>query len=344
MKNEIVKIETTQLETVVNESGLAIHEGEEIKKSYLPFLGQLAEVQSQATKINFDSPAEIDEIIARELRLKTVKIRTGSKELKDERKKGYLLRGNLEQAAYNLIEASCKLTEDIFVNVEKAREFAEKKRKEQLRIERSEKLASYVAVETIVMYPLSEMSDEQFTQLYDGLKLAAELKIEADKKAEEKRLAEIEAERVRQEEIRIENEKLKAEAEKREKELAAERKKIEAEREAERKIAADKQKAIEDAAKVEREKAESLAKAEAEKRERLEAALKAKEDAERKAKEDEEARLQAELSKGDSAKVDDLISDLDQLKKKYVFKSQKNKKMYADVSILIEKVIQYIQK
>jgi hypothetical protein len=191
MKNQIVKIESTQLEKVVTESGLAIQEGEEIKKSYLPFLAQLAEIQSQATKINFDSPTEIDETIARELRLKTVKIRTGSKELKDEREKGYLLRGNLEQAAYNLIEASCKITEDVFNNVEKAREIAEKKRKEQLRIDRSEKLSPYT--ESVVMYPLGEMSEEQFSELYAGLRTSHEMRLEAERKAEEKRLAEIEA-------------------------------------------------------------------------------------------------------------------------------------------------------
>lgn len=224
MKNEIVKIESKQLEKVVTESGLAIQEGEEIKKSYLPFLVQLSEIQSQATKINFDSPAEIDETIARELRLKTVKIRTGSKELKDERKKGYLLRGNLEQAAYNLIEASCKITEDVFNNVEKAREIAEKKRKEQLRIDREEKLSPYT--ESVVMCPLGEMSEEQFSELYTGLRTAHEIKLEAEKKAEEERLAAIEAERIKQENIRLENERLKKEAEEKEKALQAERERI----------------------------------------------------------------------------------------------------------------------
>jgi hypothetical protein len=273
MKTEIVKIETTQLETVVNESGLAIHEGEEIKKSYLPFLSQLAEVQSQATKINFDSPAEIDETIARELRLKTVKIRTGSKELKDERKKGYLLRGNLEQAAYNLIEASCKLTEDIFVNVEKAREFAEKKRKEQLRIERSEKLIEFVPAESMYLYALAEMSEEQFDATFDGLKMAHEKKLAEEKKAEEERLAAIEAERVKNEQIRLENEKLKKEAELKVKELEAERELIrkqtdekerlaEIERKKQAQILADQK------AKADEERAELIAKAEKEQKER----------------------------------------------------------------------------
>jgi len=299
MKNEIVKIESTQLEKVVTESGLAIQEGEEIKKSYLPFLVQLSEIQSQATKINFDSPAEIDETIARELRLKTVKIRTGSKELKDERKKGYLLRGNLEQAAYNLIEASCKITEDVFNNVEKAREIAEKKRKEQLRIDRAEKLSPYT--ESVVMYPLGEMSEEQFSELYTGLRTTHEMKLEAEKKAEEKRLADIEAERIRQESIRLENERLKREAEEKEKALQAEREKIRKENaekerlaEIERKKNAENLKAQQE--KAAKEKAELLAKAENERKEkeRLESEIKAKKEADDKAKKDTELKLQAE--------------------------------------------------
>ena len=110
----ISKIEPTQLEQVVKESGLSIQEADEIKKSYLPFVAQLAETQSQADKINYDNPSEIDETIARGLRLKTVKIRTYAEKLKDERKRMYLLRGNLEQASYNLIAASCKVTEEVF--------------------------------------------------------------------------------------------------------------------------------------------------------------------------------------------------------------------------------------
>jgi hypothetical protein len=265
LKNEIVQIESTQLEKVVTESGLAIQEGEEIKKSYLPFLSQLAEIQSQASKINFESPSEIDETIARELRLKTVKIRTGSKDLKDERKRGYLLRGNLEQAAYNLIEASCKLTEDVFVNVEKAREIAERKRKELLRIERTELLTSYVLPEMIGLYPLGEMSDEQFSELYRGLKTAHEMKLEAEKKSEEKRLAEIEADKKRQEEMRLENERLKKEAELKAKELEAEREKIrienkEKERMAEIECKKQAQILADQKAKADKERAELLAK------------------------------------------------------------------------------------
>jgi hypothetical protein len=291
MTNEIVKIESNQLEKVLTESGLAIQEGEEIKKSYLPFLNQLAEIQSQATKINFDSPAVIDETIARELRLKTVKIRTGSKDLKDERKKGYLLRGNLEQAAYNLIEASCKLTEDVFVNVEKAREIAEKKRLEQLRIDRLEMLKPYTEIEPLA---LGHMEQTVFDNYLSGLKVAHEAKIEADKKAETERLAAIEAEKKRQEEIRLENERLKKEAVERERLAEIERKKQaeilaahQAKADAERKAAEVERKRIE---------AENFRKLEIERREkeRVQNELRLKQEAEEMAKQELQKKLAAE--------------------------------------------------
>jgi len=170
MNTQIVKVDETKLDEVVKTSGLPIEQGEESKKAYLPFLIQLAEIQEQSSKINFANPTGIDETIARELRLKTVKIRTGSKDLKDERKRIYLLRGNLEQAAYNLIAASCELAEEEFVKVEKAREIAEKKRLAELKIERIALLAEFT--ETPELFQSELLSEEAFKQLLEGQKLA----------------------------------------------------------------------------------------------------------------------------------------------------------------------------
>lgn len=255
--NKIAKVDTTQLEKVVTESGLAITEGEQIKQSYQPFLIQLSEIQEMAAKINFESPAELDEKIARDLRLKTVKIRTGAEKIKDERKRGYLLKGNLEQAAYNLIKASCELTENAFSDVEKAREIAEKKRKEALKIERTSQLMPYV--ENCELYPLGEMSEQAYSELYTGMKAAYEARIEAEAKAEADRIAKAEAEKAEQERIRKENERLQAEIKAKEAEAERIRKEAEAELQAEREAAAKKQAEIEAAAKAEREKAEAAA-------------------------------------------------------------------------------------
>ncbi len=63
-----------------------------------------------------------------------------------------------------------------------------------------------------------------------------------------------------------------------------------------------------------------------------------------KAKQEAEAKKQDELNKGDKAKVNDLINDLNQLKTKYTFKSAKNNRMYSDVGLLIGKVVNHINK
>ncbi|MCV6900744.1 hypothetical protein OE165_27305, partial [Escherichia coli] len=83
-----------------------------------------------AKKINFENPTELDEKIARELRLRTVKIRTGSQDVKDERKRIHTLKANIEQDAWNLIKSTCQLEEEQFLQVEKKREKAEQLRKE----------------------------------------------------------------------------------------------------------------------------------------------------------------------------------------------------------------------
>lgn len=48
----LAKIEPTELDTVINSSGLAIAEVEATKQQYLPYLIQLAEIQEQASKQN----------------------------------------------------------------------------------------------------------------------------------------------------------------------------------------------------------------------------------------------------------------------------------------------------
>jgi hypothetical protein len=299
MENTLVKIESTELEKVVKESGLAIQEGEEIKQSYQPFLNQLAEIQSQASKINFETPAKIDEDIAGRLRKDTVKIRTGAEALKDSRKKVHLLKGNLEQAAYNLIAASCKITEEVFVNVEKSREFAEKKRKEILKAERIERLTIYGIQSEF--YDLANMPEETFNALLDGFKKAYEDRIAAEKKAEEDRIAKEKADAEEREKQRLENIRLKKEAEEREKQAEIERQK-QAKLLADQKAKADKErKELEEKAANERKeaeqkaaklKAEQDAKLEAERKERQRLAdeLKSKQDAEAK----EAARIESE--------------------------------------------------
>lgn len=137
------------------------------------------------------------------------------------------------------------------------------------------------------------MTTDAFSLFLNGLESQYNARIEAERKAEEERQAQIKAEQERIEAQRIENERLKAEAEAREKELEAERianaKKL-AEEQAKAKAEADKLRA----------ENESKLKAEQEAKAKLEAELKAKRDAEIKAEQERqkaESKAKAEADK-----------------------------------------------
>jgi len=352
METAIVKIETTKLDEVVKDSGLQIQEADEIKKSYLPFVVQLAEAQAQSDKINFQNPGELDETIARELRLTVVKIRTTAEKVKDERKRMYLLRGNLEQASYNLIAASCKVTEEVFFNVEKARELAEKKRQAALRVERAEKICMYV--ESTEIYPLGIMSEKEFNDLFLGLKTTYDARVEAEKKAEEERVAKEKKDAEEREMQRLENIRLKEEADKREREIEAERQRVKAEQEEKDRLAEIERKKqaqilADQKAKADKERAELLAKAEAERKEkdRLAAEIQAKKDAEMKAKEAEskrqkEAEKKAKLAP-DKEKLLNFMQAINDLPRPEV-KSIEAASIAANSNTLLVKVANYIRE
>lgn len=303
-----------KLDEVIVQSGLQLQEAEEVKGNYLPFISELHQIKEQALKINFTNPVDIDEKIARDLRLKTVKIRTAAGSVKDQRKKIHLLKGNLEQAAFNLIKADCELIEESFTQVEKVREIAEKARKSELKASRTNDLQPYLEVVNPQFIDLENMSDEDFNKLLTGADLQIKARKEAEAKAETERLAEIEADKKRQEEMRIENERLKKEAEQKELQLKKEREE-----------ALAKQKAIEDAARIEREKAEQArievgeerkaievkAKEEREEAERIsneklnkERAERAKIEDELKAKQDAEQKEKARIEKELKTKIE----------------------------------------
>lgn len=348
--NQLEKLETTPLDAIVTESGLVLNEAEEIKQSYLPFFAQLAEIKEQANKINFENPTELDEKIARELRLKTVKVRTGSEEVKNNRKRIHMLKAEVEQSSWNLIKSTCQLDEEKFAQVEKARERAEALRKATLKSERLELIKDLTDQPEI--YPLGEMTEDSFNDLLNGFKLAKEAKLEAERKSEEERIAKEKAEADERERIRRENEKLKAENEAKEKLLKEQKEKADAElkkaeelRKAEQAkadaILENQRKASEEKAKKEKAIADAKLKEEREAKEKLEKELKAKQEADDRLKAEEQARIEAEQSKGDKEKLASLMQDLEMLKFKYKFTSAKYKKLQESVNELLDKTINY---
>ena len=180
------------------------------------------------------------------------------------------------------------------------------------------------------------MSDETFNVFLAGIEKEYNDRITAEKKAEVDRIAKEKAEAAERERIRKENERLRKEAAAKEKQLAAERAKAAQER----KVAAEK---AEQKLKAEQETARKASEAAAAERAKLVSEIKAKEAAERTRVAKIETLKQADLQKGDAAKMKDFVSDLLNLKSKYEFKSVKMQNKYADAGKLIDKIINYIR-
>lgn len=218
---------------------------------------------------------------AKELRLKIKENRTKGIEVWHKTSKDFFLKGGQFVDAIKRLEIAVnQRMEENLEQIEKHFEIKEAKRKQELselRIAELELYSDFVPMGI----NFGELSDEEYKKIFNDSKLQYEAKLEADKKAEEQRIAQEKAEAEAREQRRLENERLKAEAEKREKEIEAERKKqakIQAEKDAELKRERDAK------AKLEAElhaKKEAEAKAESEriaeeKRLRLEADKKAK--------------------------------------------------------------------
>lgn len=282
---EVTQIEAPEVEklsVIIAEGGLELTDAEQIKQSYIPFFEQMSVIKAESAKINFESPSDIDEKIARELRLRLVKIRTGSEDVKNNRKNIHQLKANLEQSAWNLIRDTCKLDEERFAQVERHREIkaaAERAEKKAIRTEELKPLAEFVPFGI----DLGSMADEDYQKLLAGAKAQQKFKAEESARLEAERIA---AEKAKAEEnarIKAENERLQAEKAKAEAQAKKEREALE------KKLAAEKAKA-----EKERQDAEAKLKAEREAREKLEREAKAKSEAEAKAKREAEEKAAAE--------------------------------------------------
>ena len=339
MKTELVKLDTPELQVIEKSKA------EQIKATFEPMAKMLSEfedaynvVVSEAEKeITFDVTAK-----AKRLRIDIGKVRIETEKARKEQKEEYLRAGKAIDGVSNILKWAVTDKENKLKEIENYFEIQEQKRLEALQLERAEKLAPYV--EDAHERDLAKFADDEFEALLAMKKKEQEDRIAAEKKAEEERIAKEKAEAEERERIRQENEQLRKEAEEREKKAKIEaEKRAKEERERQAKAEAER-KEREEKERKEREAYEAKLKAEREEKERMQRELEAKAEAERKAKEEEKARIEAELNKGDAAKVKDLIADLTVLKTKYSFKSAKNQKMYADVSMLIDKVINHIEK
>jgi hypothetical protein len=291
--NSIVKIDP-------KEFGIEEHKAEEISAQFKPMLDKMVELEKEYNKI-LSLPVDDKKTsrLAFELRQKYVKVRTGTAEIHKLQKAFYLAGGRFVDGWKNAQLFASQGIEKQLEDIEKYAENLEKERIAKLEQERKELLAPYSGV---IPVGLGLMDNDVFDNYLNGLKVAHQMKIEAERVAEEERKWKEEEDRLEQERIRQENEKLRKEAEEREKVLAQERAKQEAVRiEQEKKLA--EQKAIQEAELAkQREESEKKLKAEREAKAKIEAELKAKQEAEAKvaaeaqlkAKKEAEAKAKAE--------------------------------------------------
>lgn len=241
-----------QLAVIIEQSGLEKTKSQVLLEKFTDYFNIASEWEAKAKAIVITDASQLSEMKqAREGRLFLVKKRTAIEATRKALKEDSLREGQTIDSIAKILK---NLIEPIEKDLEEKELFAfrqEESRKETLRVERSAKLSQYVS--DVSIYPLKDMSEQGFIELFEGVKQATENRIAAEKKAEEDRIAKEKAEAEERERIRVENIRLKAEAEERERAAIIERKK-----QAE---ILEKQKAESEAKlKAERAKAEQLQK------------------------------------------------------------------------------------
>jgi hypothetical protein len=285
-----------KLNQLATNSGLELNKAIEHAFKFVPSMKEINELSKALSIMDKENPSEIDVKTARRNRLDLVKVRGDAKKTKEQLKENILTEGKLIDKLFNTVIDTAELSESEYEAIEKHAENKEKARKEALRIERSQALSPYT--ENTSIYPLGEMTEDNFAELLEGLKLAKENKIKAEQEAERLRLEKIEADRIENERIRVENEKLKAEKAEADRLAAIEKKKND---EAIAKLEAEKKAAAEKAAAEKKKQDDLIAKQKAE-ADRLQkeiddkkaAELKAKKEAEEKRQQEEKDRIAAE--------------------------------------------------
>ncbi len=224
--------EQNQLTTILKESGIEQTQAQPLINKFGTFYTDAIKLTAQSKGIVIKDISQVDEMKkSREFRLSLKRIRTDADKIRVEMKEPFLRGANAVQAAFNGIENITREEERRLEDQEKFVERLEKEKKNRVEAERVSKLLKYDSqAENYSLHP-DLMSEETFNNLFENSRLAFEAKKKAEEEAEKQRLAEEKAEFERQKAIRIENEKLKAEADKREKELTIEREKIRKENE-----------------------------------------------------------------------------------------------------------------
>ena len=366
---ETKKTNTSLVKIDASEFGIEESKAKQIQEQFQPMLDKMVNLEKQANEV-FKLPIETASAKAKEVRLQYVKVRTGTAEIHKEQKAFYLQAGRFVDGWKNAQLFASQGIEKRLLEIERHDEIQEQKRIVEFQNARANQLLRFEV--EVIPENLGSMSNEVWCNFILGIETNYNSRKEAEAKAEQERLGnerrqrvhnerrglllplqgfvskvdendysslselefqqilklakeaktyyEAEQERIRQENIRLQKEKQIADQK-----AEQERLKHEAEL-----------KEIQDAQQIqlEKQRAESN---------KLKAELLAKEQAEAKATAEREARQEAELRKGDAAKIKDLATEIKTIKTKYTFKSQKNKKAFSEVQRCLEAAIAVIE-
>lgn len=257
----------------------------------------LAEQYKEIIVMDIDDPKTAKK--AKEVRLLIKNNRTKGIENWHKVNKEFFLKGGQFIDAIKRKEvAENERMEEALEQIEKHQEIKEQKRIEALNIERTEIIKQYIDDTTGL--ELGKMPEDVFNAFLTAKKAAYDQRIAAEKQAEEERLAKEQAEAEERERIRQENERLKKEAEEKEKELASERARVEQERKEAEERARLEREEIQRKADEERKAQQEVLRKEREEKEKVEAELRAKQKQEAEAERlriEEEKRIAKEAEK-----------------------------------------------
>lgn len=285
---EIVKINPV-------EYGLTDETAKNIQEQFKPMLAKMVELEEEFNKVVLlPIGEEQTTLLARELRLKYVKVRTGTADIHKAQKAFFLNGGRFVDGWKNAQLFASQNKEEKLAEIENHRANLMKQAILKLQEERALLVGKYVEE---VRNDLGVMEQDVFDAYLSAKKQSYDDRIEAERKAKEDAEKAAEAERIRIEEQAKENERLKKEAEKREKEMKAEREEAEA-----------KRKEIEAKAAKERAEADKKIKEEQER-------LKAAQDELKRKEEEEKARI-AEQKRVEQEKEEQRLKEESEEKKR----------------------------
>jgi colicin import membrane protein len=342
VNKEMVMQETAPAElcAVVKREGVAEQQQSVLIGSFAPYHAQIAAARKTSETIT-NGADPLQRKMARECRLELRRVRCAIENTRKDAKADALRYGKAVDGMANVLKFLCEPEEERLEEIEQT-----EVQKEQARIAAlvESRTAALIEVDANpAAYNLGAMDDATWSTVLAGAVKANQDRIETDRKAEADR---IERERKEAEErasIKAENERLKAEAEKREAEIKAERDKE-----------ADERAKVEAALKAERESAQKAAQAAADEAARVAkdaADERAKRDAaEAKAKADKAAAEQAERDRlaklaaaPDKEKLIALACDIDLLKMP-TLDTNEGKRIGNGIVIMQQKMVAWIKQ